>query len=119
MDLSPSLERSESTNACPVPPTPGGSKVPRANTSSTSGHGSADAEGIERTGLNRAEATTPETANGKRSMNNLRPHSFVLLQTPGGANRSPPPRPNQTNALRHARVRWSLSLCGDVTVLAR
>jgi hypothetical protein len=37
---------SASMNACPVAPTPGASKVPRANTTSTAGHGvagSADA----------------------------------------------------------------------------
>lgn len=37
-------ERSESMNACPTPPTPGGSAVPRANVTSTSGQGAADAE---------------------------------------------------------------------------
>jgi hypothetical protein len=35
--------RNESTNACPVGPTPGASVVPRANTTSTSGQACADA----------------------------------------------------------------------------
>src|ERR1700758_688265 len=33
-----------------MPPTPGGSVVPRANTTSTSGHGSADADGTDAIG---------------------------------------------------------------------
>src|SRR6185312_14239155 len=44
-DLPPTWDVSESMNACPTPPTPGGSFVPRANTTSTSGHGAAAAEG--------------------------------------------------------------------------
>src|ERR1700761_854358 len=38
--------RSSSTNGCPMPPTPTGSPVPRANTASTSAHGSADEVGV-------------------------------------------------------------------------
>ena len=52
----PNCERSESTNACPMPPTPGGSVVPRANTISTSGHGSAAAVGRWISAIGRAHA---------------------------------------------------------------
>src|SRR5580693_2746124 len=45
-DRPPTCGLSESTNAWPTLPTPGGSPVPRANTTSTSGHGSAAAEGM-------------------------------------------------------------------------
>jgi hypothetical protein len=43
--LAPICERNASTNDPPTPPTPGGSPDPRANTTSTSGQGSADANG--------------------------------------------------------------------------
>jgi hypothetical protein len=43
-DLPAAVDRNASTNACPTPPTPGGSPVPRAKITSTSGHGSADAD---------------------------------------------------------------------------
>jgi hypothetical protein len=44
--LDPIAVRNSSTNGSPMPPTPGGSPVPRANTASTSGHGCADETGI-------------------------------------------------------------------------
>lgn len=56
-------ERTASTNACPVGPTPGGSPVPRANTTSTSGHPRATARGTAADGSTDASAipTNPTT----------------------------------------------------------
>src|SRR5687767_979478 len=72
MDLSPAFARSESTKACPVAPTPGGSNVPRANTTSTSGQGAAYA----------GAATTVEPAipdiTATRARNQL-PAFFILI----------------------------------------
>src|SRR3569833_1860157 len=45
-DLPAACVRTASTKACPTPPTPGGSPVPRAKTTSTSEQGSAEAAGI-------------------------------------------------------------------------
>src|ERR1700730_504284 len=45
MDFGPIFERSESTNACPMKPTPAGSPVPRAKTTSTSGQDPAVTDG--------------------------------------------------------------------------
>src|SRR5690242_3846973 len=54
-------DRSESTNASPVGPRPGNSVVPRANTTSASGHGAASADGIGAAYKAAVAATTAPT----------------------------------------------------------
>src|SRR5262249_36173064 len=66
-DFPTTCEPSASTNASPVVPIPGGSKVPRRNTTSTSGHGAADAEGAPVAGLSITEVVTT-AAPSKRLM---------------------------------------------------
>jgi hypothetical protein len=62
MDFGASCACSESTNACPIPPTPGGSVVPRANTTSTSGHPAAAARGMLAGELAKAEIAAAAAA---------------------------------------------------------
>jgi hypothetical protein len=57
-DLGTTFERSESTKAWPTDPPGGASPVPRGNTTSISGHGSAAANGTDMDALNTAPAVT-------------------------------------------------------------
>src|SRR5271156_4498131 len=67
MDRPPTCERSESINACPTPPTPGGSLVPRANVTSTSGQGAADADAMRIGALSGAAQVVTNAAPSKRA----------------------------------------------------
>ncbi|BBX57738.1 hypothetical protein MSHO_30830 [Mycobacterium shottsii] len=53
-------------NACPTPPTPGGSAVPRANVTSASGQAAADAEAMIRGALSRAAQIVASPTPSKR-----------------------------------------------------
>src|ERR1044072_2255183 len=64
-------DRSASTNASPVGPRPGASAVPRANTTSTSGQGCADAHGAAARG---EKPAVPATSNAI-----LRPLTCAML----------------------------------------
>src|SRR6185437_12057170 len=70
MDFGPIFERSESTNSCPIQPTPSGSPVPRAKTTSTSGQGPEATEGTakaEGTGAIASVQAAPTAAQAKRT----------------------------------------------------
>jgi hypothetical protein len=53
-------------NACPTPPTPGGSAVPRANVTSMSGQGAAYAEIGGRNGDQQAVSTATASTRANR-----------------------------------------------------
>src|SRR6476660_8473290 len=64
-------------NACPTPPTPGGSNVPRAKTIWTSGHGAAAAEGGLIAGL-----SSRESASDAKTNRRMDERLMTLMTTP-------------------------------------
>src|SRR5271167_1362383 len=69
-------------------PTPGGSNVPRANTTSTSAHGAADADGMPIAGLSSAEVVKTAAPN-KRLIILISIPPPYLVPDPGAGRQCP------------------------------